>query len=322
MELDEGTAIAVFLLLWIDTIRADMGAARKHLKGFHLILQELRTNHKGLGPSPLILDIYRIVFRLDWTTSFFLGEEPIFPSISNPQQPKREWMEWSVDKAETSEWAMTAFVMDDLMNQACRTSAHARQIRRSTGYTSKHEAIIQSEVAKLEEHILAWRQSPLIQMAELVEQAAQPTASPKPGKVCTFLDYPALQVFNSFYVNLLNASRAILIYISLIANPMIGFATVPNRFSLAVEISRAVAALENDKILPISSRLWMIYLTGVAFGGRQQAPREVEWLTEKVDDIAKLLPLTTNTFKAGILLWDFEGDFWDALAIWKDLMRG
>jgi hypothetical protein len=32
--------------------------------------------------------------------------------------------------------------------------------------------------------------------------------------------------------------------------------------------------------------------------------------------------LTTNTVKAGIMLWDFEGDFWDALAMWKALMRG
>lgn len=320
VELDEGIAIAIFLLLYIDSVRADMGAVRKHIKGFRLILRELRRNSNRSPQSPLILDICRIVFRLDWTVSFFLAEEPVFPCISKSQQTEQQLPEQFLEDLDTSEWATMAFALDNLMNQTCRTSVQARQIRRSTGYTSEHEAIIQCQVAKLQEDLLEWRQRPSIRKAEALE--TQQTASPDTGNVSTFLDYPPLSVFNPFYVNLIGASHAVSVLVSLISDPIMGFATIPERFHLAVEISRTLAALQTDRTLPVSSRIWMVYLAAVAFGGRKQALREVEWLTEKVDDIAKLLPLTRNCFKAGIRLWDFGGDFWDALEIWKPLMGG
>jgi hypothetical protein len=77
MKLDEGIAITVFLLLWIDSTRDNIRAVRKHLRGFRLILREL--NSKGLGLSPLMFDICRFVFRLGRTASFFHGENLYFP---------------------------------------------------------------------------------------------------------------------------------------------------------------------------------------------------------------------------------------------------
>ena len=179
-----------------------------------------------------------------------------------------------------------------------------RQIRRSTGYTPiKHEAIIQCQDAKLEEDLLERRQHPSVRKAEALE--AQQTPSPDTGKGSTFLDSPPLPIFNPFYVNLLDTSHAGSVWVSLISDPIMGFATVPERFHLAVEISRTFAVLETDRTLPVSSRIWMVYLAAVAFGGRQQSPREVRWLTEKVDDFAKLLPLTRDCFQAGVTIPPF-----------------
>jgi hypothetical protein len=312
MELDEGIAIAVFLVLWIDAVRADLGAVRKHLKGFHLILQELQVQSGGAGLSPLILDIWRIAFRLDWTANLYLGMEPVFPSISTTQEDTYlQWLEISVAGRQKSEWAIATFALDNLLNRSCRTAVQARQIRRSEVYSTQHEAIIQYKVAKLEEDIKTWRQSPLIQSAELLEQAAQgQTPTSIEG---SFLDYEPLNVFNPFYVNLLNASRSILLYTSLIASPHMGFSIVPERFPLAVDICRTLAALEKDQSLPLSSRIWMHYLAGVAFGGSRHAPREVEWLCEKMEYVGKVFPLTKSTVLAAMRLWEVEGNFWDEL---------
>jgi hypothetical protein len=213
------------------------------------------------------------------------------------------------------------FALDDLMNRACRTSFQVRQIRQSTGYTINHEAIIQFKVAQLEEDILTWRKLPRIRTAERLEQAAQQTASSEPSQQ-TFLDYPPLVAFNPFYVHLLGTSRAISLYISLIANPITGFSTIPERFHIAVELCRTIAALENDKTISLSSRIWMIYIAAVAFGGRKHAPREVEWLLEKVDYIAKFLPLKWSAFGAYVMVWDFGGDFSDALERLRPFMEG
>jgi Fungal specific transcription factor domain len=41
-EVTESIAIAVYLMLCIDTVRADLDTARKHLRGLFLILQQLQ----------------------------------------------------------------------------------------------------------------------------------------------------------------------------------------------------------------------------------------------------------------------------------------
>src|SRR5436190_795374 len=55
LSLDEGTTIAVFLILWIDVVRAELRPSRKHLLGLFLLLQELQKKYRRPESEPGIL---------------------------------------------------------------------------------------------------------------------------------------------------------------------------------------------------------------------------------------------------------------------------
>ena len=107
----------------------------------------------------------------------------------------------------------------------------------------------------------------------------------------TFLDYPPLQIDDTFYSNLLNTWRAIYIFIDLIATPEIGPSTNPKRLSSAVDICRTYASLGRDDMFPIGKAI-AVFLSGVAFGGKRTSPREVGWLYDSmVSKLQEYFPL-------------------------------
>lgn len=334
MKIDEGVVITVFLLLWIDMIRAELNYARKHMVGLYLILQEMQrgdsirnagfdmlaTNRSKL--SPLLIQIWRLAVKIDWTTSLHLIEEPILPPISAEEDFHDRRIEVSVSVDSSLEWARAAFELDNLIHRACRVASQVRSTRRALKSTPEVEHT-SSSVTKLENDIQAWRNRPVIQAAELSEQAAQGNwldSSFGPFSANqSFLHYSPLRIVNSFYANLLNGWRALSIYLSLINNPSIDPA-YPQRFEYAVDICRTLAALGRDPSTTASSKIWVIFLAGVAFGGSSRSPREVAWLSKKVDGIVSMFPLMRNASLAYQGLWDTEQNFWNELEKSRDIL--
>jgi len=329
MEVDEGIAIAVYLMLCIDTVRADLDTARKHLKGLFLILQQLQQKpvlsfNGDYGPitkvSPLMMHIWRVSIKIDWTASLFLVEPPILPPIPAAEDLHRQWITKSAF-ATDAEWALTAFSLDNLIHKACHFAAQVRSIRLS-GSSPEVEKRVASLVGILRAEIEAWDQRPLVQAAELEEAAAQ--LSDPPGEA--FLDYEPLSIYNPFYCNLRNAWHALQIYTSLLQYPRIG-PYPPLRYSHAVEICRTLAALgPTDTSYCEFGKLWVILLSGVTFGG-YRSPRETEWVGARMVYITERFPVNdprkgnVETFTSYAEICGIDGDFWEEMDKRRDRSR-
>ena len=341
-DLDEGTTLAVFLILWIDVVRAELRSSRKHLRGLYLLFQELQKQHRlpnsnpgilidgrgGLSISPLMMQIWRIAIRLDFTTSLYLFQPPVFPVIPPEQQDlHRQWILPSTPDADTAEWALAAFAQDNLMHRACHLACQARAMRNSPSHTQKTELEIIYRAEELEAQCQDWYQRPIVMHAESIEQSAQldttsssaessPSSSDSPtveDPLAKFLDYPRCRIVNPFYANLVASARAASIYISLIAHPVIGPGPNSKRFQDAVEICQILAGLGQDTTHTASSKIWIMFLAGCAFGGVRRSGKEAEWLRWRMEGIVKLFPLMGNAVTMYEGLWDVEGDFWDEM---------
>ena len=347
-DLDEGTTLAVFLILWIDVVRAELRSSRKHLLGLNLLFQELQKRHRlphsapgifidnrgGVGVSPLMMQIWRIAIRLDFTTSLYLVQPPVFPVIPPEQQDlHRQWILRCTPDVDTAEWALAAFAQDNLMHRACHLACQARELRNSPTYTPNVELEIVYRATELEAQCQDWYHRPIVMHAQSIEQAAQldlppcsptsstsaessPTSSDSPTieeRLARFLDYPPRRIVNPFYANLVSSARAASIYISLIAHPLIGPGPDAKRVQDAVEICQILAGLGQDTTNTASSKIWIMFLAGCAFGGLRRSVREAEWLRWRMEGIVRLFPLMKNAVVAYEGLWDVEGDFWDEM---------
>lgn len=336
MSLDEGITISVFLILWIDVVRAELRSSRKHLRGLYLLIQELQKRYRqpksapgvlvdrqgGVGLSPLIMQIWRIAIRLDFTTSLYLVQPPVFPPIPPEQQDlHRHWINLSTPNSDTAEWALAAFAQDNLMHRACHVASQSRALRKSPSYRPEMELEIQSACLELDKQNRDWHQRRVVIEAESVEQAARfsppspesRAGSPDTEEPWTFLNYPSYRIVNPFYANLLAFSRATSIYISLVAHPDIGPGPNSKRFQDAVEVCRILAGLGEDRSHTASSKVWIMFLTGTAFGGLARAKEETEWLMWRMVGIVKMFPLMKNAVDSYEKLWNVEGDFWDEM---------
>lgn len=336
MDIDEGIIIAVFLITWIDVVRAELRASRKHLNGLNLLLQEIQKKYRytgndgalveytgGTGLTPLIMQLWRIAIRLDFTTSLYLVQPPVFPPIPSEQQElHRQWIILSTPDDASTEWALATFAQDDLMHRACHLASRARDIRKSASYTSDLEQKILEEVTQLEAESDNWHRRQVVAFAEQLEQGAQldpdaddaqPSFSCQGDQPWSFVDFPPRRIINTFYANLAISARAVSIYISLIAYPIIGAGPNPQRFLDAVEICRTLAGLGEDKTHTASSKVWVMFLAGVAFGGDEGYEEGTNWLLWRLQSIVRMFPLMKNAVKAYSELWKKEGDFWDEM---------
>jgi hypothetical protein len=177
------------------------------------------------------------------------------------------------------------------MHWACHISADAVALRRSQVNQDEINLQIQTWVDPLLEAHRKWRQRKVVLEADEMERQGQllstftnsstssttipldmstiiPTneTDTSSGTPMQFLDYPRVELTNSFYANLLNHYRSIEIYISLISRPIWG--TVDRgRFECAVDLCRTQAALGAERNFGITDKIWGLYLSGVTFGG-------------------------------------------------------
>ena len=288
-DITEALAISVAMLAWLNISRCNRPTLNQHLHGLYLIFREIQT--QGQPQSTLLKQIWRFSIRLDLlATTLFFPRTPLFHTVPiNEENLHRKWVRLSTETDLDAEWILASFALDNLMHRATHVSMKAYELRKQDPEQSSIQ-ISKWIQALLLEHA-QWCTRPIIIQAERYEQKVNeqcPTYEQAEG---TFLDYPRLQIYDKFYSNLLNAWRAIYIFIDLIANQDIGPSANPKRLSYAVEICRTYAALGRDDMFPIGKTI-AVFLTGVAFGGKRTSPREVGWLYDSmVTKLQEYFPL-------------------------------
>ena len=348
-ELDQGLAIAVFLITWIDAVRARMSSCRKHLHGLSLIIQQLqpcvRNPMGGSVTSPFLMLIWRLAIRLDCQMSFHSQREPVLQMAGGAEDFHRRWITKITTAGDATEWALSAFALDTIVQKTLIYGIQVYRLRRasaSVGNSQSPELTqrkIRSLVGILRSELNLWRERPIIQhtlrceelaaeISSLTVEISNYTTSSNPvvetinvGNTLTvsdsndefrFLHYPKLHIQNSLFINLLITWRAISILISLIEQPRIGWKTCPARFRYAVEICRSVAALGEDRGRTGSYKHFPIFLTLVAFGS--DSPNEWQWVFNKAKELGVRFPFSRSGYAVFERLWRSDGDFWEEMA--------
>jgi hypothetical protein len=94
-SVDEGIAIAIFLLVYFGVANGEHSSARKHLAGLHLVLTQLQQEHLARNAgvaspyaiSPLTMLVWRMAVRMDFVMALVYGQRPIFPMYPSPLSP-------------------------------------------------------------------------------------------------------------------------------------------------------------------------------------------------------------------------------------------
>jgi hypothetical protein len=82
IQVDEGLAISIFILSYLNVFMGEHESARKHLHGLRLVFETLRTEYLKSGRSvkPLTMLIWRMAIRIDYIMSMAFTLYPIFPT--------------------------------------------------------------------------------------------------------------------------------------------------------------------------------------------------------------------------------------------------
>lgn len=292
LEITEAVAISVSMLVWINSTQMNPSAVDQHLRGLYLILQQLgsKSDVRNAVTNPLLPQLWRIAIRLANTaTVLFFPLTFELPPVDKEQiDIDRQWINVT-HPGETGEWLFASFAIDNLMRSACHVASQAWELRQSKGKDA--ESQIKIWVAALLQEHEQWSQLKIVLEADRLEKSlnAEPLNI---DTAHTFLDYAPLRICNPIYRNMLNCWHAIYIWIDLIASPNIGPGSKSStRFRYAVEISRTYAALGKGAMLTPSAG-YTFLMTGVAFGGKRNSPREVQWLFENaIQEVTGSVPV-------------------------------
>jgi hypothetical protein len=306
---DEGTALAVFLVAWMDGACGKLGGAgRTHLQGLHLIFSILQ---KSQPLSPLLKMVRKMAVRLDFHFAHTCGTAPSFPPLSTKEMYENPaWIWTSSADVETAQWVAASFALDALMHRACHLHVLAQADRAMNGRLSTD---VMLELLDLEIAHQNWTTLPIVSLAESFEQEAQRCAA-IPGTQ-RFLHYDPIRINDRTYCRLLNYWRAIKIYMSLVEYPEIGPGPVSSsRMPIAIQICRTYAALGIRRPNGFRWDGWSLWFAAVAFGGNNHYPLEARWAEQKLDDSgASEIPGLKQVLDKA---WDFlcyGGEYLDAV---------
>ena len=345
-ELDEGLAIGVFLIAWIDAVRARMSSCRKHLHGLSLILQQVeptcRNPSNGRSvTSPFLMLIWRLSVRLDCAVSFYSLQEPVLQMAAGAEDFHRQWVSKVTAAGDATDWALAAFALDSCYQRTLTYGIQVYKLRNAAESSGNSESPelqrkIKSLLGILRVEVNMWRERPIVQHAlrseELAEAVHSPTTpatsttSPTPlsESICPsepisgadsddqFLHYPRMHILNSLFASLLISWRGISILVSLIDQPRIGWRTCPMRFRYAVEICRSLAALGEDRGRTGSYKYFPIFMILVAFGS--DSPTEWKWAYDKAKELGVSFPFSRDGYVVFEQLWKSDGNYWEEMA--------
>jgi hypothetical protein len=155
-----------------------------------------------------------------------------------------------------------------------------------------------------------WKQRRIVVEQEILERYAQNTIEQSTTDTThRFLWYEPLYLQNHFYGKVLNQWRAVWIYASVVAQPVIG-PHIPGRFQMAVDICRTHAALGVNAIN--GPQWWPLYYAGLAFGNKNY-PLECDWIMGMCRKIGRLFPVLLFAMNNMPTTWAEEEVHWNPL---------
>ena len=113
-----------------------------------------------------------------------------------------------------------------------------------------------------------WKQKPVIQVAEYMEQLHRQQYAPEPPPEKSFLGYRSIRFKNPLYACLLLTHYALTISLSLIVDPRVGPRT-RDRIDAAVEICRIYASLGGNHPVGSLTCLAAVWWAGLVFDARK-----------------------------------------------------
>jgi len=154
----------------------------------------------------------------------------------------------------------------------------------------------------------------IIVKQDQIEQYAQQPSNPSSGTTspdpfCRFLWHEPLQVQNPYYAKILNQCRAGWLQASMVLNPIPG-PQDSDRFNTAVDVCRTHAALGD---LGVIGPAWQsLFYAGLAFGGRNNYPKECDWIFERLKGIAATFPILAPIMEMMPQVWNRDRVHWNA----------
>jgi len=303
-DIGEGLAISVSLLAWLGIIQCNRKDADVHLRGLHVIFQEIDKGIQGaFGHSALLMQILRFSIHLDTLASIiFAPRTPVFAAIpATEDNLSCDWIQQSTVGPQIAEWTVASFALDNLFHRASHVATKAYHLRKTRSPST--EAHISKSIRELRVEHAAWASRDLVR--QVCDTEAQQNLSfliPP-----SFLNYPPVRIVNKVYGNLMITWHAMDIFIDLIETPEIGPLNCRSRrFQSAVEICRHWSSLGRRGGMFSFGKLVALFLTGVAFGGEKRSPAEASWLNCWLSDgVADYFPVNR---KASVCCYDYYAD--------------
>ena len=281
-SVSEGEIFALFLVLTITLVRLsetkDVQSLRRHVKRLYKLFRTAQNEVKqGRRErlSPLLFSIWRQVMRINVT--FALGITH-FPEIFPPPAchpggrpalghgPIRQYL--GSASREFEAWTLASLELDDLGNRIFRLHLQANRVRSAVPPDPIHERAL---IKNTEQFVLEnemWKQKPVIQVAEYMEQLHRQQYAPEPPPEKSFLGYPSIRFKNPLYACLLLTHYALTISLSLIVDPRVGPRT-KDRVDAAVEICRIYASLGGNHPVGSLTCLAAVWWAGLVFDERK-----------------------------------------------------
>jgi Fungal specific transcription factor domain len=304
-DIDENMAIALFLILFMDTF-SGREVAHAHLRGLHLVLRELGADTDDNHPmfwgklSPLLLLVWRIAMRIDSLISTIQREAPIFPPFPQKYNTlQRSWTQLLTNDSKTADFAIAAFAIDNLYLRATHFSRNFERGRLSLEYLTDptvqqtwDKTNIQHFKVLIEEHA-TWLELPACTSGLRLELMAQ--QDPIPCNAPRFLDYPPKVVNDRTFVLLLNEWRTLYLVLNVISMPLHLKRHSITSMNHAIEICRTHAALQIPRLsTEWSPEIFTLIAAMNAFAGGKQYKNETKWMAELFADIKEMrVPLLT-----------------------------
>ena len=290
-SLQEGEIYAIFLVLTLTVMRLsitnDIESLRRYVTRLYELFREAQADvdaKKREPLSPLLLWVWRQTMGINITFALGVDHIPaLFPPPAyyvqgRPAQghgPIKQFLGTASEEFE--KWTLAQLELDDLGNRIFRLHLRANSIRNtetnncptaskgSKIYLKKYgHTELKLNSQRLATEIAKWKQKPVIQVAEYMEQVHRQQPFPASVVENKFLHYPALRFKNPLYACLLLTHCAMTISLSLIVEPRVGPRLV-ERVEAAVEICRIYAALGGNHPVGSLTCLASVWWAGLTF---------------------------------------------------------
>ena len=268
---------AVFFAAYLHFICGELASTRRHLEGFHLLLQRYQTPpaefQPVITPPAELMFVWRMAIRMDHTWAIG-GRILVFPLVSKQDELHRGWVGKLVEGENhdvTVEWALAQFALDDLLTRAIALNMKAVQLRSQPGYDKEIvEAAIEQETTILLEEHRSWNERPCVRSAreqDVLDDSRNQAPQPFHTTSSTFLHYTKLHIRNQLYAANLIQHYWVLIYITFISHSDPG-PSPHKRFQTAIELCRTSAAVGSALPVGVCRMILGFYLAGLTSSER------------------------------------------------------